>query len=151
MKGKIWVVRTTVGQEKNVVNLISQRVKMKKIPIKAILSPETVRGYIFIEAEVPHLVDEAINGIRHVRARVKGNVSLEELKRLIERKPIVEEVEIGDLVEIISGPFNKMKAKIVRINKQRKELTLELLEPNLSPFPIKIHSESVRIIERKRG
>ena len=52
----IFAVRTTVGQERNVSNLITGRAEANKIPIRAILVPETLKGYIFIEADGPHIV-----------------------------------------------------------------------------------------------
>ena len=64
---KIFVVKTTTGQEKNVSRLITTKVKLSKIPIKAILVPDTLKGYVFIEADGPHLIEEAISGVRHVR------------------------------------------------------------------------------------
>jgi len=42
----IFAVRTTVGQERNVSNLIAGRAEANKIPIKAILVPEALKGYI---------------------------------------------------------------------------------------------------------
>ncbi|MCD6431310.1 transcription elongation factor Spt5, partial [Candidatus Bathyarchaeota archaeon] len=38
----IFAVRTTTGQERNVAKLVAARVEMNKIPIKAILVPETL-------------------------------------------------------------------------------------------------------------
>lgn len=67
---KIFAVKTTTGQEKNVARLVAAKVEMNKMPIKAILVPETLRGYVFIEAEGPHFVEDAIAGIRHVRSRI---------------------------------------------------------------------------------
>ena len=72
---KIFVVKTTTGQEKNVARLITSKVEMTHIPIKALLIPDTLKGYVFIEADGPHLVEEAIAGIRHVRSRIPGLVS----------------------------------------------------------------------------
>jgi transcriptional antiterminator NusG len=57
---KIFVVKTTTGQERNVARLIAAKVEMTHIPVKAILVPETLKGYVFIEADGPHFVEEAI-------------------------------------------------------------------------------------------
>ena len=89
---KIFAVRTTTGQERNVGKLVAAKIEMKKIPIKAILVPETLRGYVFIEANGPHFVEEAIAGIKHVRSRVPGLVSFSEVERYIIRKPVIEEL-----------------------------------------------------------
>jgi len=97
---------------------------MKKIPIKAILVPETLKGYVFIEANGPHFVEEAITGIKHVRSRVPGIVSFSEIERYIVRKPIIEELSENDIVEVIGGPFKGMRAKITRVERARKRLYL---------------------------
>ncbi len=49
----IFAVRTTAGQEKNVASLIEAKVKMNDLQVKAILVPEMLKGYVFIEADGP--------------------------------------------------------------------------------------------------
>ena len=148
----IFAVRTTAGQEKNVANLIAARVELKNLPIKAILVPEAMKGYVFIEAEGPHFVEEAIAGIKHVRSRVPyGKVDFEEIERYIVAKPIIEELDENDIVEVIGGPFKGMRAKITRIDKSKNEVTLELLEATFT-LPITVHADYVKLIEKaKKG
>jgi transcriptional antiterminator NusG len=146
---KIFAVKTTTGQEKNVARLIAAKVEMHKIPIKALLVPETLRGYVFVEAEGPHFVEEAITGIRHVRSRVPGVVSFSEIERYIVRKPMIEELSEADIVEITGGPFKGMRAKITRIDKAKGEVTLELLEATFT-LPITVHSDYVKLVEKAK-
>ncbi len=87
----IFAVRTTVGQERNVSNLITGRAEANRIPLRSILVPETLKGYIFIEANGPHIVEEAIMGIKHVRSRVPGVVSFAEVEKYVVVRPIIEE------------------------------------------------------------
>jgi len=146
---KIFAIKTTTGQEKNVARLVSAKIEMTKIPIKAILVPEALRGYVFMEAEGPHFVEEAIAGIKHVRSRVPGIVSFSEIERYVVRKPIIEELNEEDIVEVISGPFKGMRAKITRIDKAKAEVTLELLEASFT-LPITVNSDYVKIVEKSR-
>jgi transcriptional antiterminator NusG len=146
---KIFAIKTTTGQEKNVARLVSAKIEMTKIPIKAILVPEALRGYVFMEAEGPHFVEEAIAGIKHVRSRVPGIVSFSEIERYVVRKPIIEELNEEDIVEIIGGPFKGMRAKITRIDKAKAEVTLELLEASFT-LPITVNSDYVKIVEKSR-
>ena len=143
----IFAVRTTVGQERNVSNLITGRAEANKIPIRAILVPETLKGYIFIEADGPHIVEEAIMGIKHVRSRVPGVVSLSEVEKYIVVRPIIEELDVNDLVEVIGGPFKGMKAKITDIDRTKEEVTIELLEATFT-LPITVHADYVKVIEK---
>jgi len=146
---KIFAVKTTTGQEKNVARLVAAKVEMNKIPIKVILAPETLRGYVFIEAEGPHFVEEAIAGIKHVRSRVPGIVTFSEIERYIVKKPIIEELNENDIVEVTGGPFKGMRAKITRIDKTKAEVTLELLEATFT-LPITVNSDYVKLVERAK-
>ena len=143
----IFAVRTTVGQERNVSNLITGRAEANKIPIRAILVPETLKGYIFIEADGPHIVEEAIMGIKHVRSRVPGVVSFAEVEKYVVVRPIIEELDINDVVEVTGGPFKGMKAKITEIDRTTEEVTIELLEATFT-LPITVHADYVKVTEK---
>ncbi len=146
---KIFAIKTTTGQEKNVARLVGAKVEMAKIPIKAILVPEILKGYVFVEAEGPHFVEEAIAGVRHVRSRIPGIVGFSEIERYIVRKPIIEELKENDIVEVTGGPFKGMRAKITRIDKGKAEVTLELLEASFT-LPITVNSDYVKIVEKDK-
>ncbi len=143
----IFAVRTTVGQERNVSNLIAGRAEVNNIPIKAILVPEVLKGYIFIEAEGPHIVEKAISGLRHVRSRVPGMVSLSEVEKYIIIKPIIEELDIDDIVEVTGGPFKGMRAKITDIDRAKEEVTIELLEASFT-LPITVHADYLKLVKK---
>ena len=147
---KIFVVKTTTGQERNVARLITTKIKISKIPIKALLVPDTLKGYVFIEADGPHLIEEAIAGVRHVRSRIPGLVSFSEIERYLIRKPILENLFDDDVVEITGGPFKGMRAKITRIDKSKGEVTLELLEATFT-LPIIVHSDYVKLVEKAKN
>jgi len=143
----IFAVRTTVGQERNVSNLIAGRAEANDIPIKAILVPEALKGYIFIEADGPHIVEKAISGIRHVRSRVPGIVSFSEIEKYVVVKPVIEELDISDLVEVTGGPFKGMRAKITGIDRAKEEVTIELLEATFT-LPITVHADYVKVVKK---
>jgi len=146
---KIFVVKTTTGQERNVSRLITTKIKISKIPIKALLVPDTLKGYVFIEADGPHLIEEAIAGVRHVRSRIPGLVSFLEIERYLIRKPVLENLFADDVVEITGGPFKGMRAKITRIDKPKGEVTLELLEATFT-LPITVHSDYVKLVQKAK-
>ena len=147
--GMIFAVRTTAGQEKNVATLIAARAETNKLPIKAVLVPEMLKGYIFIEANGPHFVEKAIAGIRHVRSRVPGIVDFSEVERYIVVKPVIEELDEEDIVEVVGGPFKGMRARITRIDRSKEEVTLELLEATFT-MPITVHADYVKLVEKAK-
>lgn len=140
---RIFAIRTTIGQEQNVARLIEARATSKKIDLKAILIPDQLKGYIFVEATHPQLVDEVIGGISHIRGRITGTVGLSELETHLVPKSVIETLDIGMVVEIISGPFKGSKAKITAIQAGRQEVTVELLDSGM-PIPIVTHADHVK-------
>jgi transcriptional antiterminator NusG len=145
----VFAVRTTAGQEKNVANLIEAKAQMNELQIKAVLVPELLKGYVFIEADGPHSVEKSIAGVKHVRSRVPGVVTFPEVERYIIVKPVIEELDEDDLVEVVGGPFKGMRAKITRVDKAKEDVTLELLEATFT-LPITVHADYVKLVEKSQ-
>ncbi|MFX1519168.1 MAG: transcription elongation factor Spt5 [Promethearchaeota archaeon] len=138
----IYTIRTTIGQEKAVAELIANRVEHHNLAIKSILVPETLRGYIFIETAKRDAIDEAISGISHIRGAV-GKTQINELSSFLIPKPPTEGLEVGDIVEITGGPFKGTRAKVSRVDATKEEVTVELLD-SPAPIPIRVHGDYVR-------
>ena len=147
LEPSIFVVKTVAGQEKNAAELIDIKVKIDKLPVFSILVPETLRGYIFIEAIGSHIVDQAISGIKNVKSKIPGKVQYSEIERYLVVKPIIDEIEVGYVVEITGGPFKGMKAKITKVNKVKSEATLELLEATFT-LPITVHADYLKVVKK---
>jgi transcriptional antiterminator NusG len=144
-QSKIYLIRTTAGQEKNVIESIYARATAEKIEILSVFAPGTLKGYVFIEALSAHAIDEAISGLRHARARVQGVVPFQDVDQYFSEKPVIEELEVGDRVEIIGGLFKKMTAKVLSINIPRNEVTIEL-EESSTPLPISIQADYLKLV-----
>ncbi len=142
-----FAIRTTAGQEKNAADIIASRASAHKLPIKVVLAPVSLRGYVFIEAIGAHFVEEAIADVKHIKSRVPGVVEYSDVERYIITKPTIEELNAKDTVEIIGGPFKGMRAKITRVDKMKHEVTLELLEATFT-LPITVHADYVKLTER---
>ncbi len=190
VRTSIYAVRTTIGQERGVTDLIKTAVegetdvyacpwcaeefpserdtkthmksckKAKKTGepklisrnqllgrVKAILVPETLRGYVFLETLEFRDVEIAISGVPHVRGRVGGKVSFEEIDKFLVPPPAAEGLGTGDVVELTSGPFKGERARITRVDTAKEELIVELLD---SPhtIPLRTHADFVKIVEK---
>ena len=139
----LYAVKVTMGQERNVTRMLADKAKVKDLPIAAILAPIELKGYIIVETAAPHAVDQLIRGMRHTRERVQGLVDPAEVVHYLETRPVVEGLEVGVLVEVVAGPFRGMKAKIVRVDVSKEEVTVELLEATFT-LPITVHADYVR-------
>ncbi|MHA1410527.1 MAG: transcription elongation factor Spt5 [Candidatus Odinarchaeia archaeon] len=146
-KTNIYAVRTIIGQEISVANLINSKAKKMNANITAILVSETLRGYVFVEATAQEEVDNIITGIPHVRGKVVGRVNIQEIEHVLIPRPPTEGLDVGDTVEIIGGPFKGERAKVERIDQTKSEVVLELLESSY-PIPIKVHADYVKLIEK---
>jgi transcription elongation factor Spt5 len=89
----LYAVKVTNGQERTVSLMLADKAKVESVPIMAILAPSELKGYIIIEAQTPHVVDELIRGMRHTRERVQGTVSPNEklvlLGLILERRKLL--------------------------------------------------------------
>jgi len=145
---KIYAIKTTSGQEETVANFIASKTAAKNLPIASVLAVDSIKGYVFVEASAPHIVDEVASGIRHAKGRAKGEVPLPEIEKFLIVKPIVEELNVNDIVEVTSGPFKGLKAKVTNVDKTKEEITIELLEEGFAILPITVHAEYVKLLER---
>ena len=145
-KTSLYAVKVTTGQERNVATMLADKAKVNKLPVFAILAPSELKGYIIIEASMPHTVEDLIRGMKHVRERVQGLVDPSEVNHYLETRPIVEGLEIGTLVEVIAGPFKGMQARVMRVDEGKEEVTIEILEASFT-LPITVHADYVREVK----
>jgi transcriptional antiterminator NusG len=145
-KTSLYAVKVTTGQERNVATMLADKAKVNKLPVFAILAPAELKGYIIVEASMPHTVEELIRGMKHVRERVQGLVDPSEVNHYLETRPVVEGLEIGILVEVIAGPFKGMQARVMRVDEGKEEVTIEILEASFT-LPITVHADYVREVK----
>jgi transcriptional antiterminator NusG len=132
---KFFAIRTTGGQERVVANILQTRVSNKKIGIRSIMVLDSFKGYIIVEAPDSNVAYEALSGVRHVRGQIRGDLPFKDIEGYLVKKPVVSELSIDDTVEVIAGPFKSMKAKITRVDYEKQEATVVLLD---SPYQIPV-------------
>jgi transcriptional antiterminator NusG len=144
----IFAIRTIVGRENVVLESLYNRAIKNNIPIKALIHPEEIKGYVFVEGELEN-VRELIKGVVNVRGLITSPVNISELEKFLKPKESKIEVNIGDIIEVVSGPFKDTRGKITRIDNIKREVTIEPLEVSV-PIPITIPIEFVKIVEKKK-
>lgn len=132
---KFFAIRTTGGQEHIVVNLAQNRINSKKIPVRSILLLDSFKGYIIIEAPNSNIAYDALIGVRHVKGQIRGELPYKDIESYLVKRPVVTELNVDDTVEVIAGPFKSMKAKITRVDYEKQEATVLLLD---SPYQIPV-------------
>jgi transcriptional antiterminator NusG len=132
---KFFAIRTTGGQERVVAGQIQVRVNAKKLGIRSVMVLDSFKGYIIVEAPDSNVAYEALAGIRHVRGQIRGDLPFKDIEGYLVKKPVVSELSVDDTVEVIAGPFKAMKAKITRVDYEKQEATVLLLD---SPYQIPV-------------
>tara|TARA_Y100000310_G_C20692743_1_gene823416 strand:- start:3011 stop:3481 length:471 start_codon:yes stop_codon:yes gene_type:complete len=148
MENQIFALRTTANREDQVVDFVSSNVEKKKIEVYTIIRPHGMRGYIFLEAKDRQSAEEAYYGIPYAKGLLAKPIDYSEIEPMLEQVKVQMNIQKYDIVEIISGPFKREKAKITRIDQQKEEVIVELLETAV-PIPITLKMDSVKVIRRE--
>ena len=147
MENKIFALRTTANREDQVLDFVTTNAQKKNLNVYCIIRPHGLRGYIFLEAASKQDAEESYKGVPYARGLLPKTISYEEIEHMLEQGKKEINIEKGDIVEIISGPFKREKAKISRIDQQKDEVVVELLEAAV-PIPITVKIDSVKVIRR---
>lgn len=145
--GKIFVVKTAIGREDQVIDFLASNAK-KGEGVYSLLFPHGMLGYIFIEASELNAVRQIAYRVPYVRRILTNPIKIEEVEHLIEFKPEEVDINVGDTVTITAGPFKGEKGRVTRLNIQKSEVIIELLEAAVS-IPITLNLDSVKVIGRK--
>ncbi len=146
-KSSIFVVKTSIGHEKDVANAINNKSK-ESGDVFALLFPTRLRGYLFVEAKDEVRLRDIIKGVSHVRGLLRGGTPVSEVQHFFTPKPAVSHMSEGDIVEIVAGPFKGEKARLQSIDETKEEITIELFEA-MVPIPITIKADQVRVVEKR--
>ncbi|MBW2967025.1 transcription elongation factor Spt5 [Candidatus Woesearchaeota archaeon] len=143
----IFALRTTANREDQVMDFLESHITKKGLNVFSVIRAHGMRGYIFIEAASRLEAEQAAHGIPYARGILPNEIDYSEVEHMIE--PVKRELNIrkNDIVEIISGPFKRETAKITRIDEQKEEVVVELVEAAV-PIPITLKIDSVKVIRR---
>ncbi len=144
----IYTIKTVVGRENLVLDSIATKVNSEELKIDAIVHPEEIRGYIFIEGELRE-IEKVTQMVPHVRGIIKKAIDISEIKRFLHPKKAKIELNANDIVEVIGGPFKGERGKVTRYDKTKREVTIELLDVTV-PIPITVNVEFVKLTEKAK-
>ena len=148
MESKIFALRTTANREDQVVDFVYSHAMKKKLDVYAVIRPHSMRGYVFLEAKDKASAEEACQGVPYSKGVIAQPVGYKEIEHMLEQVKTQVNVQKNDIVEIISGPFKRENAKVSRIDKQKEEVVVELLESAV-PIPITVKLDTIKVIRRE--
>ncbi|PKP54401.1 MAG: transcription elongation factor Spt5 [Candidatus Altiarchaeales archaeon HGW-Altiarchaeales-3] len=153
---KIYAVKAATGQERIIAEIMYKQAKRIKKeddddrePVYSVFYTTSLKGYVLVEADNPGAVEDLARNIPKTRGLLRGTISIEELEKTMFPTPIIEEIHKGDTVEIINGPFKGEKAKVVRFDANKNEVTIELIEAAI-PIPITVTGRDLKILKGEK-
>ena len=143
-----FVVKVTSGQEKIAANILQNKVsKAPDIPIYSIIVVEGVRGYLILEAEDEVSARQFITKGKSIRGVLPKSLSDEEVNKLIEVRSHAVGIEKGDTIEFTTGPFKGYKARVLKVDELKDDITVELMDV-VVPIPITTKMNTAKVIQK---
>lgn len=143
----IYTIKTVVGRENIVIDNVSTKARQMNLKeVKAFMHPQEIKGYVFVEGDVKE-IELAVQDIPHVRGLIKKAIGMEQIERYLRPKTVVVELNPGDIVEVVGGPFKGERGKVTRYDKDKREVTMELLEAAV-PIPVTVSVEFIKVLEK---
>lgn len=142
----IFTLKIAAGQ----LGLVSAilKTKAKELPIYSIIMLPNIRNYLIVEANNENTLKRAIADIPYVRKNSLniGHVSDTELDSLLHLESVMEKLKQGAVIEIKNGYLKGEKARILRVNPTKEEVTVEILDATIK-MPITIKAETVKLYQ----
>ena len=146
-EARIYALRTTANREDQVMDFVTSNAQKKGLEVYAVVRPHGMRGYIFLEAATKSDAEQAAFNIPYARGILPKQVQYKEIEHMLEQVKKEVNIQKNDIAEIISGPFKREKAKIIRVDKLKEEVVVELLQAAV-PIPITVKMDAVKVIRR---
>ena len=117
--------------------------------IQSVLLVDDLKGYVVVEAEGVSDMFNAIQGIRHVRGQLRGELTYDEIEKYLVKKSTILELAVENIVEIIGGPFKGMKATVTRIDHDKEEATVVLLDASYQ-LPVTVDANYLKLTPKSK-
>lgn len=144
----IYILRVTTGQEKIVAEMLGKKAKAEKLAVYSLFGIESIKGYIFVEGADENEVTKLVQKMKNVKGFLKQPVELKEIENLIKATgQQASNIKIADIVEMTSGPFKGERARVIKVDDARDELTVELMEVAV-PIPVTIKSKTAKLSQK---
>ncbi|OJT94698.1 Transcription elongation factor Spt5 [Candidatus Micrarchaeum sp.] len=145
-----FVVKVTSGQERIVANMLQSKAGKGDQKVYSIMIVEGMRGYIIIEAEDELACREFVSKEHNVRGVLSKPLSQEEIDKLVSMPSKAQDIQKGDTVEFSTGPFKGYKAKVLKIDDTKNDMTVELMDV-VVPIPITTKINTAKVIQKAKN
>ena len=147
---RFFAVKTTGGQEKSVASFVALRLQQKQTSVYSIVVLDNMKGYVFVEAPNAQVVTESVSGFKHVKGQIPGIIPFNDIEQFLTPSPVITELKVEDIVELMGGPFKGMRARVTRVELGRSEATIILLD---APYqlPVTVDAAYLKVVEKAKS
>ena len=145
-----FVVKVTSGQERIAATVLQNKAGKVDLPIYSIIVVEGMKGYIIIESEDEVSARSFISKERNIRGILPKSLSSDDFDKLIAVKNAMQSIEKNDIVEFTTGPFKGYKAKVIKVDDTKNDITVELMDV-VVPIPVTTKMNTAKVIQRASG
>lgn len=145
-----FVVKVTSGQERIVANMLQSKSTKGDTNIYSIMVVEGMRGYIIIEAADELACREFVSKEHNVRGVLSKPLSSEEIDKLVSMPSKAQDIQKGDIIEFSTGPFKGYKAKVLKIDDTKSDMTVELMDV-VVPIPITTKINTAKVVQKAKN
>jgi transcriptional antiterminator NusG len=142
-----FIVRVTSSQERITADILQNKIEKSAVPVYSIILAEGMRGYLILEVQDENAARELILDEPHVKGILSKPLSEEELNRMLEVKKVIQEIGVNDTIEFMSGPFKGYKARVIKVEPTKEEITVELMDVAV-PIPVTTKASIAKIIQK---
>jgi transcription termination/antitermination protein NusG len=142
-----FVVKVSSGQERIAANMLTNKSKKEDLPIYSIIVIEGMKGYIIVEAEDEPAIRTFITRDKNIKGVLNKPLTADEVDKLVAVKSLAMEIGKNDLVEFTSGPFKGYKAKVLKVDDIKGDITVELMDV-VVPIPITTKMNTAKVLQK---
>ena len=147
-QSRFYAIYVTGGFEEKVAVVLAERVRTLNLDVRSIVASKDLKGVIFIEVGNVNDLYYLIRGVRNIKKKRPLQVSIDDVAKLVTPPVAAEEIQKGQVVMIVGGPFKGMRGKVLDV--RRGEVDITLLEGD-SKIVVTIPIDQVKPEAEKQG
>lgn len=150
MEHNYFIVRTAPGKEDKFMDSAYKMIAKKEDHgIYSIFRPESVKGYVFAEAENLSKVVDAFRNVPNSKGVIRKEIPYQEFEKYFDKEAERINVNERDIVEVVAGPFKGDQGRVTRLVPGKDEVVIEPLSSPV-PIPITLSIDDVRVISEEK-
>lgn len=145
-----FAVKVTSGQEKIAANMLQNKIaRMNDLGIYSILVVAGMKGYIIVEAGDDVAIRTFITKEHNIKGVLSKPLSEGDLDKLLAAKKAEQPIMKDDVIEFLSGPLKGYKAKVLKVDGTKSEMTVLLMDV-VVPMPITTKLSTAKIVQKAK-